>query len=233
MDRIHLVPSRLTAATILSGSAVQVDGLGSRFVSAIETVDGGLEIDHAPMALVADVLTEGPSMILILARTRVPRASRSRAAGTRLAHARRLRFKLRADGAPGQPCVADRVECRRRYLAVPASVAAPRCRYAVAFMAPAHWRCCRNLIAGSLLPQGGSLAFQTMFGIGVMKCASAVDSAGVAQSLVIPNPWCTELSSYASAWMWHVAHQWNSLATMAAHRWTRYRAQVLLGADLL
>ena len=38
---------RLTAAMILSGSAVQVKGLGSRLVSSDEAVDGGLEIDNA------------------------------------------------------------------------------------------------------------------------------------------------------------------------------------------
>ena len=36
---------RLTAAMILSGSAVQVKGLGSLLVSKDEAVDGGLEVD--------------------------------------------------------------------------------------------------------------------------------------------------------------------------------------------
>ena len=90
--------------------------------------------------------------------------------------------------------------------------------YIVVFLisAAAAWAP-QYLYTGSVAPKTGLLNLQTMWGIVLLKFATIVNSAGEAQALLFPNPWCVGPLLHANAWEWYVAHPLAGLATVAGH----------------
>ena len=201
--------------------------LASRVESAAlaRAVVIGLLLNPVLVPLVADVLTEGVSLILaVLALACLFNAARAERTALVLAWAAigaaATNFALMV-----RPANLALVIAWNAGLALSLLVSRPEVRrvrvalgYSIAFVATAvmAWAP-QYLDTGTILPAHPLFHGETMMGVRFMKYATIVNGAGEAQGFLFPNPWCVGPLPHESVWAWYVAHPWHGLATLAAH----------------
>ena len=195
----------------------------------------GLLLNPILISLVADVLTEGVSLIIVvLALTLLLNSVQASTTARTLIWAALgagiTNFALMVRPANLFILIAWNLgfflslliqrKCVNRTLILCGYVAAFLCSAAAAWSPQYLYNLSIN--SGGILPITPILAIQLRVGVILLKYSSIVLNNEYAEGLLFPNPWCIDPVPAASTWLWYFEHPFRGVATIAGHLFSAF-----------